>query len=392
MTGHTGNNIVTFLLALIMVMSTFGISSAQSTVSVDMEIKIERDCADSEAECIIRVNIPAGTTVGTLPDVIAQLQELYKDLWTGKKSLPVDSRSQGGTMENFGDEPGPEAVLGVDAIMEVMRAFHQVEEKGLSSFPESTTIISKEKFPLTIECLLTGNANDQNQKVKKFEQDNLLKFKREKLEQNLNYFAVTLVSFRSENNRFPVDLNELFQSGHVLIPLVNPFTNSRIDPKQGNITGNIIYSRPSDDHYLLTVFDTAKVPIRRELIVGKSTQIKGLLSYRTFASDPTPFNSKERTVRIYTTQTSYLLNSFYEKNHYLPDNIPHIESQGFSYVNFINPFTGKPAKPSNNIKSGNPGDYSYWRTGDSEYLLIGYGTGGRKIIEIHHSFIGNLKK
>jgi hypothetical protein len=288
-----------------------------------------------------------------------------------------------------------QAISGVDTILSVNRAFRQVEERGYVSFPEELTLVSSEKFPLQIKCLLNASSGKtvEDPRVQEYSNLNKSAVKRKQITKNLNNMAVALVSFRSEFSRFPLDLTELKHSGHLQISIVNPYKNETLKFAGETGPGTISYSRPSEGRFALTSYDYIRNPIKRELIVGPDNSVRGVLSIKKPAeAGSASFTKQEQTVRINIFQIGQLLNSFYETYHYLPKSISHIEAQGFGSVNFKNPFTNAPIDPSLKIDSGKPGQYSYWVIGEGEYLLVGFGQNGRKVIEVHRKFIGELAK
>jgi hypothetical protein len=368
---------------------------AHEMVKLDTEIRIDQNCDESEAELQIRVTIPVGTPLEAQADIIDQLMAFYKSLWTGKNPvlkaiIPQDRMSSATDMVR-----SSQAISGVDTILSVNRAFRQVEERGYVSFPEELTLISSEKFPLQIKCLLNSDSGKtvEDPRVQEYSDLNKSAYKRKQLTKNLNNVAVALVSFRSEFSRFPVDLTELKHSGHLQISIINPYKNEvlKFDGETGS--GTISYSRPSEGRFALTSYDYNNNPVKRELIVGPDNSVRGVLSIKKPAEEGSAsFTKQEQTVRINIFQIGQLLNSFYETYHYLPKSISHIEAQGFGSVNFKNPFTNVPIDPSMKIDAGKPGQYSYWVIGEGEYLLVGFGQNGRKVIEIHRKFIGKLGK
>jgi len=387
------------LIILTILVLTPVLCYALSGIQFDPQIEINRDCSESEAELTIRMTIPQGTPIGELPSIIETLMAFYRDLWSGndptlKKIIPSKEKLQPEDIR-----AGSKAISGADAIIILNRAFREVEEQGLIAFPEDVPIIIRETIPLFEECLLNGggkNPNNQrttnlDNRIPSYRSKNISDVRQKQLTANSNTIAVSIVSFRSENSRFPADLEELKSSGHLQIKITNPFTKKVLTFHNENGPGTFSYSRPSEEKYILTVFDAGNLPIRRELITRTDIPLRGVLSV-TKPNDKSnkPFTKQEQTARIYVFQIGQLLNSFYETNKYLPRNISHIEAQGFAYINFINPFTSQPIRPSKRIDKGAPGSYYYILLGEDEYILGGYGEDGRKVIEIHRKFMGNM--
>ncbi|MCD6217357.1 hypothetical protein J7L05_05810, partial [bacterium] len=73
---------LTFLVVLIVLAVGTDIALASNHVSMTPEINIERDCDESEAELTIRISIPKGTSISTMPDLLERLLSFYKGLWT----------------------------------------------------------------------------------------------------------------------------------------------------------------------------------------------------------------------------------------------------------------------------------------------------------------------
>jgi len=387
---------LTFLVVLIVLAVGTDIALASNHVSMTPEINIERDCDESEAELTIRISIPKGTSISTMPDLLERLLSFYKGLWTctdpivdrimtsGKNPVPV----------KLGDST--HAILGVDAIMSISKAYHSVEERGFSVFPEDVTVISIEKFPLSFECLIDGTTKGKNQdqesRVQKYMDDNLSRLKKKHLVRNLNTVSAALVSFRSQHSRFPNSLEELTNSGHLLISPINPYNNEVLKLNGEKGAGTIDYSTPSEGRFILTVFDEHNMPVRREFFAGPDNSVRGVLSNTvpTVGSDAASYTTKEQIVRIYVYQIDQLVNSFYETYRYLPRKVAHIEGQGFALLDYLNPFTNQPISPVLKMNKGQAGLYWYWIINSDEYLLVGYGVGGRKVIEIHRKIVGNI--
>ncbi len=387
---------ITVLVILITLAVGAEIAAASNQVSMTPEINIEHECDESEAELTIRIFIPKGTSISTMPDLIERLLSFYKGLWTGTDPIigRIMTSGKNPTPVEIGDST--HAILGVDAIMSISRAYRSVEERGFSIFPEDVTVISIEKFPLVFECLIDGNANsskdNEESRVQQYTDNNLNRLKKRKLVSNLNMVSAALVSFRSQHSRFPKDIQELISSGHQLLFPVNPFTNEVLKLAGANGIGTIKYAIPSEGRFILTVFDDLNLPIRREFFAGPDNSVRGVLSNTvpTVGPDAASYSSKEQIVRIYIFQIDQLINSFYETYQYLPRKIPHIEGQGFALVDYINPFTNQPISPIHRMNEGQPGLYWYWIVNSNEYLLVAYGVGGRKVIEIHRKIVGNI--
>ena len=387
---------IALLVVLITLVIGADIAASSNLVSVTPEINIERECDESEAELTIRISIPKGTSISTMPDLLEELLSFYKGLWTGNDPI-VDrilTTEENPTPMEIGTST--HAILGVDAIMAVSRAYHSVEERGFSIFPEDITVVSIEKFPLVFECLIDASKSkskdNAEMRVQQYADSNLNSLKKAKLLSNLNMVSVALTSFRSQFSRFPNDLEELVSSGHQLLFPVNPFTGKTLKLSSGNGIGSIKYAMPSEGRFILTVFDDMNFPIRREFFAGPDNSVKGVLSNTvpTVGADVASYSTKEQIVRIYIYQIDQLINSFYETYQYLPRKIPHIEGQGFALVDYINPFTNSPISPIERMNEGQPGQYWYWIVNCNEYLLVGYGVGGRKVIEVHRKIVGNI--
>ena len=173
---------LTFLVFLIVLAVGADIALASKQASMTPEINIERECDESEAELTIRISIPQGTSISTMPDLLERLLSFYKGLWTGTDPI-VDRIMTSGKNPvpvKLGDST--QAVLGVDAIMSILKAYHSVEERGFSVFPEDVTVISIEKFPLSFECLIDGTTNgknpDQESRIQQYMDDNLSRLKK----------------------------------------------------------------------------------------------------------------------------------------------------------------------------------------------------------------------
>jgi hypothetical protein len=385
---------------VLVMISTPALSHALASIEFDPEIRINSNCSESEADLVIKLTIIKGTPIGDLPLVIEKVMSFYRDFWIGndaviKKILP--SREK---LRTDDIAPGSKAVSGVDAIVKLTLAFRDVEEKGLTAFPKDITIMSKETIPLYEECLLDGGS--RNPKVKNkdsnlenripaYRNRNIAEQRDRKLNANSNSIAVALISFRNEFSRFPVSLEELKSSGHLLFNIINPFTNKPLSFRNENGPGTFTYSRPSEERYTLTAIGSNNLPIRRELIAKSDIPVRRLLSIKKPSGDNSePYTKQEQTVRIYIFQMGQFLDSFYQTYNFLPRNIAFIETQGFANLNFINPFTDRSIKPSSMINMGEPGSYYYILLGEDEYILGGYGQNGRKVIEIHRDFMTNI--
>jgi hypothetical protein len=366
-------------------------------VIFEPEIHINRDCSQAEAEIVFQITIPSGTSISSLPNVIEKILSFYRGLWTGSDPIIRKALSPKDIPAIAEIISSSKALNGTNAIMKTIRAFREVEEQGYTAFPAAITVVSKEKLPLNSDCLLENTSKKSDKSASNIEKiisiyskKNISEIRKQQINANLNNIAVALFSFRSQYSRFPTGLQELVSSGHLLLMPVNPYTGKILTFVNETGPGSIIFTKPSEERYILTGFDDLNLPIKREFLIRPDVPTMGTLARTKPAKEGSKaFTKKEQSVRIYIFQISQLLNSFYETYDYLPRNITHIAAMGYARIYFTNPFTGKPIQPTNSMEKGPAGSYYYLLIGENSYIISGYGEGGREVIEIHRQFVNN---
>ncbi|MBU1024257.1 hypothetical protein KKB99_08255, partial [bacterium] len=308
MSASIKNTGLTILAVVVVVLQIQAVSHADDKVSMVPEINIQSECDQSEAELIIRISIAKGTSIDTQAELVGRLLSFYKGFWKGTDPIIDRIRKSQKNKQEYDLGNSADAVLGVDAIMSLSGAYMDVMERGLIFFPDDVVVISRERFPLIFDCLINNGKQDNNPeepkvRVAQYSDVNRCQLERRQIDRNLNNLAVALVSFRSEFSRFPVDLRELRQSGHLLISVKNPFTNTALNFTGETGPGTINYSRPSEGRFILTVYDECSMPIRREFYAGPDNSVKGVLSLnKPVTVDSQQFTKLEDVVRIYTFQ------------------------------------------------------------------------------------------
>lgn len=90
----------------------------------------------------------------------------------------------------------------------------------------------------------------------------------------------------------------------------------------------------------------------------------------------------EQQTRRMVFQIAKLLELFHNEHGYLPSAVSQLELLGFAHVGFPNLLAGRYAMSISSPTERSPGDYFYYRTRSNEFLLVGYGTDGQRIITI----------
>jgi len=199
-----------------------------------------------------------------------------------------------------------------------------------------------------------------------------------------NYGAVEYATytFMVENNRPPENLDELRDSGHLNVVMVNPYTGDDVmslveeDYPDGDLIGNVWVSSRDNGHeahvevWYLRPDDGGAIYIRS--MVKRMYLFESEPEYEYMFGNDLP--REEQMVTVYCRQAVDALASFKQRNGRLPDDFTDMYENGDVNVHYINPLTGEPAAASEDIS---PGDFWYERLeGEEEdgYTLIGWGS------------------
>lgn len=272
---------------------------------------------------------------------------------------------------------------GVSFVMAIMDAFEQVEESGFSRFQDQYTVSVTERFDASTQA-----GNVQYQDLPAFWRwevpgESLMSdaISEKMVIASLVNYTASVLSFRSEYQRFPRSLAEVRETGHLLIQPINPYSSQPMieinSVSAGNITYNIVNSNTVVLLTYLEVGDTVEV-VRRE--INSSGAFDYL--YRQTAG----LTDLNKQVARYAFQISQIINEYYYEYLELPYSVPQCEAEGFAYVTFMNPYTRLDAQQASGLSGILPGDYSYHRVNEASYLLVAYGSAGEQVFSFSTTF------
>jgi hypothetical protein len=355
------------------------------TVSVSYQELSGKD--DGAADVTVEMLIPIGTPLLGKEAAIGSALSALKDIWN-IKSVHEDVVGFLGPQIPMDVQKVVSKLSGSSFIMEVIKAFDTVENAGYSRLQSDISATATERLPIRTSAQKSeypdaprfynwivggGPVGDHSR-------ENWV------LASMVNYSA-SLLSFRSELGRFPRSLAELRESGHLFIEPLNPYSGMTVKEVQPGLIskGDISYQYIDNNRVVLfTYVDFAGSVdvVRREINLYASGSFD--LLYRQTAG----LTENEKQVARYTFQISQILSEYYAQHHNLPFSVPQCETEGFAYVSFPNPYTGRDAGQAEALANVQPGDYSYHRISSSSYFLVGNGENGRSVLSISKDFGG----
>ena len=326
--------------------------------------------------------LPAGTPLLSREAAVGSALAALKDIWN-IESVHEDVLGFLGPQIPMDVQRLVSQVEGSEFVMAVVEAFDTVENAGFSRIQSDTSVTATERLPLgmrlaprgdypdaprTFEWVIGGGLVDQNRNHENWV-----------LASMINYSAA-LLSFRSEFLRFPGSLAELRESGHLFIEPLNPYTGEQIRevdrPSPGDITFGYVNPNRVVLYGYLALNGILNV-VTRDIGIDTSSGAFDLL-YRQTAG----LSENDKQVARYMFQISQILSEYYSEHGDLPYSVPQCETEGFAYVSFPNPYTGRDAQQADSLANIRPGDYTYHRVSASSYFLVGYGEDGNAILSI----------
>lgn len=338
------------------------------------------------ANVTLLMSLSSGTPLLGRENAINSALSALHDLWN-MESVHDDIRGFLGPVVPVDVQHAAAGLSGADFILAIIDAFDTVSDGGFSRFQIDTPVRSTEKIsivpePSTGAALFSDAPRFFAWVVGGIWETNTTGHENWVLAAVINYSAAIL-SFRSELGRFPSSFAELMETNHVLIEPLNPYTASPVEnvgnPSPGNITYEYIDPNRVMLYAYIEVGDTIDV-VRREINVAHEGAFD--LLYRETAG----LSEEEKQVARYTFQIAQILNEYYFQYLDLPYSVPQCEAEGFAYVSFPNPFTGRDAPQAESLSETLAGSYSYHRISGSEYFLVGYGESGEAVLSVSKNF------
>lgn len=198
------------------------------------------------------------------------------------------------------------------------------------------------------------------------------------LSMNSHNLIASLLSYRSEQGELPRTLDDLIHSGHWLLALRDPVTGLAWEPTNARTPGSLHYERTAP-HLGSVMLTQLSGRIQRLSVetppIREQVSATGLLGEGSF--DP-----EAQQARRTAFQIAKLLELFYYEHGYLPSTVAQLELQGFAVVGYPNPYLGRPTRAVPGLAEANPGDFFYYRLSPTEFLLVGFGLEGERLITI----------
>ncbi len=340
----------------------------------------------SSGDCIVSVaiHIDKGFPLSGKRFAVEQLLIIYRELWgeedghtdVTQSVVPSKIPQQINTVLGSFD--------GAELVMMLFDAFNSVEDQGVLYFDEPVDLVYAETLPfypdIPMEMLNKELGNGQGGKVE-FVLDKIYDDEDSKriINGNLVNISAAILSYRSEHLVFPLDLGEVEITGHLLVNLFNPYSGLPVRSISDDLSvrpGDVRYDYYGPDKVSIVSFLADGTPVKRDISLYSSSE------FNTLFKKTTGLSEEDRRVCIYTFQLAHIINEFYHSEGYLPDKVPQIESKLFATVSFLNPYTREPVKQIMNPLEKREGDYFYYKTGESQYLLVGYGYNLHEVMKI----------
>lgn len=198
------------------------------------------------------------------------------------------------------------------------------------------------------------------------------------LDMNSRNLIASLLSYRSEKGELPPNLEALAEAGHLLLVLRDPVTGGIWHPMNSRQPGGLAYERGTPTTGVVLATPT-NGPVRR-LKVETAPLRPGVSAMGQLGEGA--WTPAEQQTRRMVFQIAKLLELFHNEHGYLPGSVSQLELLGFAHVGFPNLLAGRYAMSISSPTERSPGDYFYYRTRSNEFLLVGYGADGQRIITI----------
>ena len=338
------------------------------------------------ASVVLTANIPRGTPLLARETVLESALRALRDIWKAE-SVHEDVRGFLGPDIPMDIQRAVTDLRGAPFIIALMDAFDQVGDAGFSRFQSDVSVSASERIPLMMPAAMMVAYPDAPRSYEWVAGGGPLAENNNHetwvIASLVNYSAAVL-GFRSEFGRFPTSLAELREGGHLLIEPLNPYTNFLVQGVDSASPGNVSYEYINPNTVVIRTYITidGEIEVVRRQIDLYPTAGSFNLLYRETAG----LSDNDKQVARYVFQISQILNEYYYQYNDLPYRVPQCEAEGFAYVSFHNPYTGRDAMQADSLVANIPGDYRYNRLSSTEYFLVGYGEGGGLILGVGKNF------
>ena len=196
-----------------------------------------------------------------------------------------------------------------------------------------------------------------------------------------NYGAAEYATytFMLEFGRSPESFDELRDSGHLNVLMVNPYTQGEVlsltddDYPDGDLAGNVYLSSPrenGEEAHLEAWYlrrDDQEVIVQRSMVKRIFIYFSSVDYNYLFGND---LPCDEQFTAVYCRQVIDALESFEQRNGRSPDDFDDMYENGDVNVHYINPIMGEVVVSSEELS---PGNYYYEKIGDDGFCFIGWG-------------------
>ena len=353
-------------------------------ISFSLSYELPETEGSGDAIISLAVYIDAGFPLSGKYFAVEQLLLVFKQIWGEEEThenvvvnlysqqIPAELQT---TVRSFN---------GTEMLLMIFDSFGDVEDRGLLYFNEPVDLIYAETVPYYPDIQLSEFAQPtamMNKGLVNFvlDTDSGEKESERITNGNLVNISASVLSYRSEYLVFPLDLGELEVTGHLLINPFNPYSGLPVRSITDDLSirpGDIRYEYSGPDQVSVLSYLADGSSLRRGINLYSGNDFDKLFRLTDGLSD------EDRQVALYVFQLSHVVNEYYHEYNSIPDKVPQIESKQFASVSFINPFTGEPVKQLVNLLDKSEGDYFYYKTGEDQYTLTGYGRNLEEIIKI----------
>jgi hypothetical protein len=189
----------------------------------------------------------------------------------------------------------------------------------------------------------------------------------------------SVFTFMVEFGRAPQSLDELRETGHLNIEMVNPYTGGEVkslvpeDYPDGDLAGNVLVSNRRNagreahvEAWFLRREEDNTLIIRS--MVVRIALYESEVDWDYFFANELPRD--EQFVAVYCTQATDAIDSFIQRNGSTPEDFVDMYDNGDVNVHYFNPITGELVVDSETLSAGN---YHYEKIGEDGYVIIGWG-------------------
>lgn len=353
-------------------------------ISFSLSYELPDINGSGDAIISLAVHIEEGFPLSGKHFAIEQLLLVFKQLW-GEEEIHEN------VVANLYSQQIPTELQatarsfnGTELILLIFESFGDVEDKGLLYFDGAVDLVYAETIPYYPDIQLTEFAEPMAM-MKKGLVNFVLDMESDKkcservVNGNLVNISAAVLSYRSEYLVFPLDLGELEVTGHLLINPFNPYNGLPVRSITDDLSirpGDIRYEYSGPDQVSVMSYLADGSSLRRGINLYSGNDFDRLFRLTDGLSE------EDRQVAMYVFQLSHVIDEYYYEYNSIPDKVPQIESKQFASVSFINPFTYEPVKQLVNLLDKSEGDYFYYKTGENQYTLTGYGHNLEEIIKI----------